>query len=784
MRRTFLYNNVNIKINRIKCFYLQIGRHGIQMKFFKFLLLSCCCMFLMGFSCLAADFGLYPAYHTGADNVTSWGYINKAGSPALYWAYGKAGVFDENGLAIVESKDGKTGVINTNGQFIVDYAETPEKVEFTEESIIFRYQNRADFYSLTGELLLSMDNVAGCFSDGLILKKSSSLWGYADASGDFVIEPVYKAASPFADGRAAVSSVEDQDFIINTSGNIVVEFAPGERVLHTLLHKNGLLFLQKDRKIALGTADGQHLTDFIYDDALEFEDGHARVAQNGLWGLIDSSGAVTVKPSYVTLSYMNDNLYYCRDTSGLSRVITAKGEIIYEVKSFSGFAPFESGVSWHTSESGDSILFFNENGNVLANLEGAENPIVLGTNIVQVTQGGETRYIRLSDNKVIYTPARSYELGGGYSLKSQSYQKYFGAENSRWEIEYPIINGFRNEELGKQINQKLKSFFMKGPEDSQGLLSVIGSYGYISSGRVAIFYADASCTYKDGSGFWNDSLAIDMLTGVSYSLSDLLLPDKEQELQSLVRKKGLGAWETARFVTNGVRFYSSARTSGDALPEEHSVFLSFEDMSNLINTNGACYMALTTGSVGEANIAALPFSDLQVTHWAYPYIAAAYQKGLMQGDGKNFAPDEKVSAAELCATLSRALRLIPNANPSLPTVDQSKWYAKQVNALYHKGLLKGLEHLSLDSPMERIDAMALIANVLLLQDPAAAYSASSQADRILSGFSDANILPPSQREAAAICVQAGLISGSDGKLRPHDSLSRAQIAKIVSMLAI
>jgi hypothetical protein len=51
--------------------------------------------------------------------------------------------------------------------------------------------------------------------------------------------------------------------------------------------------------------------------------------------------------------------------------------------------------------------------------------------------------------------------------------------------------------------------------------------------------------------------------------------------------------------------------------------------------------------------------------------------------------------------------------------------------------------------------------------------------KTLSGFSDRNLISPGAEEALAASVKAGVIQGSDGKLNPTGTLTRAEMAQVL-----
>lgn len=86
------------------------------------------------------------------------------------------------------------------------------------------------------------------------------------------------------------------------------------------------------------------------------------------------------------------------------------------------------------------------------------------------------------------------------------------------------------------------------------------------------------------------------------------------------------------------------------------------------------------------------FSDLPATHWAYSYIAKAYEAGMIDGyPDRTFAPDQPVTRMEMTAMLARSMNMIGKFRGLSPFVDVDERYwgngiLKQMKA---EGLISG-----------------------------------------------------------------------------------------------
>ena len=199
------------------------------------------------------------------DNNSSYGYLDEKGSEVIPAQFEEAGDFDD-GKAVVKIKDKEYALINPNGQRLATY-------------------NKAFVGPLGDGLLAFQQDTAGKY-------------GYMDERGNVVIGPTYTMAFPFDDGRAIVNTAEDYKSsygVINKKGEFVIQ--PGYNDIRDL----------GDERFALGNAldpeqpfigsvyaiadwNGKRLSDFIYTNVENFDDGLASATDARMTYFIDRSG--------------------------------------------------------------------------------------------------------------------------------------------------------------------------------------------------------------------------------------------------------------------------------------------------------------------------------------------------------------------------------------------------------------------------------------------------------------------------------------------------------------
>lgn len=139
-------------------------------------------------------------------------------------------------------------------------------------------------------------------------------------------------------------------------------------------------------------------------------------------------------------------------------------------------------------------------------------------------------------------------------------------------------------------------------------------------------------------------------------------------------------------------------------------------------------------TVGDA-VAVKPYPDVPQTHWAAPYIKAAVDLNLVQGDlYGNFNPDAKITLAESVTIL---LRLLGYTDSDFTGV----WPAGQMAQYRALGLDEGV-NCGQNENMTRRDALYLFYNLMITKNKSGAYylntleptlnlvNASGQLDRV------------------------------------------------------
>ena len=160
--------------------------------------------------------------------------------------------------------------------------------------------------------------------------------------------------------------------------------------------------------------------------------------------------------------------------------------------------------------------------------------------------------------------------------------------------------------------------------------------------------------------------------------------------------------------------------------------------------------------------ATLPFTDVSANNWYYSGVKFAYEKGLMNGTGNGtFSPNADTTRGMIVTMLARLEGVSTSGTP---------WYAAGQKWAMDAGISDGTN-------MTGAITREQLAAILFRYAKQKGYDVSKSAD--LNGFADANTVSTYAADAMRWAVASGLIQGSNSKLNPKATASRAQVATIL-----
>jgi hypothetical protein len=174
------------------------------------------------------------------------------------------------------------------------------------------------------------------------------------------------------------------------------------------------------------------------------------------------------------------------------------------------------------------------------------------------------------------------------------------------------------------------------------------------------------------------------------------------------------------------------------------------------------------------------FKDVASGAWyadAVFFIAAREITG-GTGDGTTYSPEAKLTRGEFIVMMMRAYGIAPDANPTDNFSDAGNtYYTGYLAAAKRLGITAGVGN-NMYAPGKEItrqEMFTLLYNALkvIVQLP------QGDPGKTLSDFTDAGQIDPWAKEAMKLLVESGTVSGSNGKLTPTGTTTRAEMAQVL-----
>ncbi|MGE4549103.1 MAG: S-layer homology domain-containing protein [Intestinibacillus sp.] len=179
-------------------------------------------------------------------------------------------------------------------------------------------------------------------------------------------------------------------------------------------------------------------------------------------------------------------------------------------------------------------------------------------------------------------------------------------------------------------------------------------------------------------------------------------------------------------------------------------------------------------TVGLSAQAAPALSDMP-TGWAKQAMERAVENGLMQGSGNKIYPDKPLTRAEAAEVLTRAFGAQQESGlDGYLDVGQGDWYDAALAKAVQMGVFTGDDQrLYPLRNITREEAFVVLSRAFGLEDGETT---------VLNRFADGSAVSSWARPQLSGLVSGGYVSGSEGRLRPQASITRAEFAQLVSNL--
>jgi hypothetical protein len=173
------------------------------------------------------------------------------------------------------------------------------------------------------------------------------------------------------------------------------------------------------------------------------------------------------------------------------------------------------------------------------------------------------------------------------------------------------------------------------------------------------------------------------------------------------------------------------------------------------------------------------FKDMADAAWYKKAVAFIGARGITAGTGNgNYSPDAKLTRGEFIVLLMRAYSIAPDATPTDNFADAGNtYYTNYLAAAKRLGISAGVgnDMFAPGREITRQEVFTLLYNALNVigQLP------QGNSGKTLADFSDTGNIASWAKDALTLLVKTGTVSGSDGKLSPTDTTTRAEMAQML-----
>ena len=175
------------------------------------------------------------------------------------------------------------------------------------------------------------------------------------------------------------------------------------------------------------------------------------------------------------------------------------------------------------------------------------------------------------------------------------------------------------------------------------------------------------------------------------------------------------------------------------------------------------------------------FNDVPTNHWAYSAVTTLAQKGIINGyDDNTFKPNNKVTREEFVKMIVGATGLVKAGTAcDFADVPETAWFYEYVASAYDVGVVSGIDETTfgVGRNITRQDVAVIAARILDYLKPGV-YTASE------TTLTDIDTVSDYAQNSVKLLNSMGIINGyDDGSFMPHNELTRAEAAAIISKLA-
>ncbi len=180
------------------------------------------------------------------------------------------------------------------------------------------------------------------------------------------------------------------------------------------------------------------------------------------------------------------------------------------------------------------------------------------------------------------------------------------------------------------------------------------------------------------------------------------------------------------------------------------------------------------------------FSDIAQSDYRESILAMA-QRAILNGvSDDTFAPQRKMTRAEFCTMIVRAMNLTEaKRTMTFDDFKPSDWYYDYVKTAYQNGIINGRSETRFDPSgvITRQEAAMMLYNSAAILDLDQTVS-TAEKNTYLPGYIDFAEIPDWSKQALTFAVKHGMIDVNRAALKPAEAVSRAELAFMMHKLLI
>ncbi len=176
------------------------------------------------------------------------------------------------------------------------------------------------------------------------------------------------------------------------------------------------------------------------------------------------------------------------------------------------------------------------------------------------------------------------------------------------------------------------------------------------------------------------------------------------------------------------------------------------------------------------------FDDVSSSAWYYNAVNFIAEKGITTGtEDEKFSPNASLTRGQFLVMLMKAYDFKADQNPSDNFTDAGDtYYTGYLATAKAEGITGGIGNNKFgpEQAITRQEMFTLLYNVLKGMDE----MPQGDSGKIVSDYADASEIDGWAMEAMITFVENGIVSGNDGKLNPHSSTTRGEMAQVLYCL--